>query len=570
MSARHSLAARFGRLLAVAGLVAVGATALLPWRLTTITAAYERVLATDVANASAARVMQVEFKKQVQEWKNILLRGERADLRERHRTLFAQQRGRVDSIGVILLDALGDTASLRHLRAFRAAHAELGTQYDTALVAYMAAPRPVAQQTADQRVMGQDREPTNRIDSLVLATDHTVAHETAAVRRALALERRITLGIAIIILAGFTFVFRRIVRDVTTPIRALQREAGEMASGDVRPRPLPERADEIGILSNAMTRMREAWRALLGDVHEAAGAVDRSAIDVALTTEQVHAAALAVSSAARTIAEGSIAQTDRVQAARHTAEEVATRTHGVAADAMQAAGHADVVVGRAQAAVHEGVGARHDLDDVASAVREAAPGVPALRGTVGTVEEVVVLVRDLVDQSHLLAVNAAIEAARAGPAGRGFGVVAQEMRHLASESGASLERIGAQLRTITRVADTTAGAIETIDRRVAAGHARIAAALSALDEIAVLAGEDARMLRAMTARVTPLRDVTARLAHDLGTIADVAEQNAAAAEEVSASAIQQSAVATQAAGTTEQLRAVSRELITRVGRFRYG
>jgi methyl-accepting chemotaxis protein len=99
------------------------------------------------------------------------------------------------------------------------------------------------------------------------------------------------------------------------------------------------------------------------------------------------------------------------------------------------------------------------IQDIAAVVHEAQAVIESLRTKAGAVDEVIHFIREIADQTNLLALNAAIEAARAGEAGRGFAVVADEVRHLSHKTNASTAQIGAIMAQIQMTVDQVADGI---------------------------------------------------------------------------------------------------------------
>ena len=141
-------------LMLVAGVVFV--------QLRQVTTTYDGILGSEVRSALAAREMQVEFKKQVQEWKDILLRGfTPADLTT-YTTQFHDESAQVDRLGNALIATAPDDATRGEVRQFLVEHATLNQNYEAALAPFVAAganhPTVLA-----RAVRGQDRPPTARI-----------------------------------------------------------------------------------------------------------------------------------------------------------------------------------------------------------------------------------------------------------------------------------------------------------------------------------------------------------------------------------------------------------------------
>ena len=192
----------------------------------------------------------------------------------------------------------------------------------------------------------------------------------------------------------------------------------------------------------------------------------------------------------------------------------------------------------------------------------------ALREAAAVVDDFAAVISEISSQTNLLALNAAIEAARAGSAGRGFGVVAQEVRALAEQSAKAADEVADHVRRIrARVASAAAAAemgrtrlrdAETVANGATAALARIEQAVAQVE--------------AASARVTEVvfenRSALTAAEEALASARDAAASHAAAAEEVAASTEQTAATVQQVSATAEMLQAGAVRVNGMVGEFR--
>lgn len=236
----------------------------------TVSAGYAALLGQQVRQAEMARVTQVSFKKQVQEWKDILLRGYApADL-EKYTRQFHDEETRVRSGAVDLARAVTDATCRGLLEQFVAAHQRLSEQYQGAYDVYLGSHFDF--RAADKLVRGRDREPTDLFDKVVQQLNDDVVASVAAQERAVARSRSLALILVGGLLGGLGVVGLLTVRDILRRLARLKAVSDRLAAADIDGLAIDiSGPDEIGQFGESMKGVHAAIEELSSLAAAAAG-----------------------------------------------------------------------------------------------------------------------------------------------------------------------------------------------------------------------------------------------------------------------------------------------------------
>jgi methyl-accepting chemotaxis protein len=331
-----------------------------------------------------------------------------------------------------------------------------------------------------------------------------------------------------------------ITRQIVGPLGQTLKVAERVAAGDLTHNLTSERRDEMGQLQRAMQSMTVGLRQLIGGISEGVTQIASAAEQLSSVTEQTSAGVNSQKVETDQVATAMHEMTATVQEVARNAEEASEAA--VAAD--QQAREGDKVVGEAIAQIER-------LSREVSNSTEAMGHLQRESDKIGSVLDVI---KSVAQQTNLLALNAAIEAARAGEAGRGFAVVADEVRSLAQRTQKSTEEI------------------EELIAGLQTGTEKVASSLGSSRGLTDSSVELTRRVGGSLGNIT--RTVSAIQAMNQ-QIAAAAEQQSAVAEEINRSVLNVRDVSEQASAASEETAASSAELArlgvhlqTLVGRFR--
>lgn len=298
--------------------------------------------------------------------------------------------------------------------------------------------------------------------------------------------------------------------------------------------------DEVGTAVDAFNHLLGRIQDSLGRIRDRAVRVSSAAAEVATASSQ-----LSTSSAHQSESAAAMAATveEMTVSITHVADQAGEANH-LSAESGQLAQAGEGVINRTV----------QDINNIATTVRTASDDITRLGENSEQINAVVAVIREVAEQTNLLALNAAIEAARAGEQGRGFAVVADEVRKLAERTARSTEEISSSIAAMQVSAQSAVRGMQEVASHVESGVQQAGEANQAMQRIGDSARKTVSMVSEISDAIREQSVASNNIAQQVERIAQMTEENSAAAQ--------------TAASTAAELDQVANEMQQVVGQFR--
>jgi methyl-accepting chemotaxis protein len=489
---RLSIATQLYLISGLVSLLSLGAIAFLMIDLSRVMRTYEQILSTQVRHQDRIRSLEVKFSRQVQEWKNVLLRGQDPALREKHRAAFVQNEEAIRSEARELRRELTDPTVQTLLDDFLGAHDRLSQNYHVALDEFLRSGGKDFQ-AADRAVRGKDREISELLERIVPALSRRGEEALAEQKASVVWHQRVigVLAVVLVLVGVALFVF--VARDVTKRLARAVELVRNVARGDLSQRVAVTRHDDVGELVAAVNKMQDNLTATAACA-EAIARGDLTVEPVLLSEQDTLGRSLgrmlqnlrsAVDNIQRVAAE---VAADSAQL-RGTARSISEGASNQAASVAQTSAAMDQMLGGIKQNATNAEETVKIAARVAQSAEQCAQAVQRTAAAMKGIAERISVVGEITRKTDLLALNASVEAARAGEHGRGFAVVASEVSKLAEISQQAASDIMQSSAEGKELAEATSRMLSDLLPRIAKTKDLVQTISAASDEQSAGAGQ---------------------------------------------------------------------------------
>lgn len=356
---------------------------------------------------------------------------------------------------------------------------------------------------------------------------------------------------------------------ITKPIIKVTEQMGYLADGDLTKEPLLIKSkDEISRLAEAMNLLHNNLRNSMKKVSETSETLTSHSEELSQSADEVKMGSEQVASTVQELAAGSETQANNASELASVMNTFAETVQEANESGLRIEGNSKAVLSMTNDGAELMKQSIQQMEKIHSIVNESVEKVAGLDKQSQEISNLVTVIKDVADQTNLLALNAAIEAARAGEHGKGFAVVADEVRKLAEQVSNSVTDITGIVDNIQKETFIVSDSLKVGYKEVELGKTQIESTGETFEGISAAVTEMVNSITTIGKNLSEISASTQEMNSSVVEIASVSEESAAGIEQTSASVQQTSSIMEEVAGSSKHLANLAEELNTLVREFK--
>jgi methyl-accepting chemotaxis protein len=373
-------------------------------------------------------------------------------------------------------------------------------------------------------------------------------------------------GVALILGVVLIWFFAR---KISTPIEKVTQQMEHLAEGDLSSEPIQVHSkDETGKLADALNRMQMRLKELIKNISDTSELLTSQSEELSQSANEVRTGSEQVAATMQELASGTETQANSASDLASIMNTFAAKVKVASDNGIQINENSNDVLSMTKDGTNLMESSTTQMKKIDHIVQTAVEKVQGLNMQSQQISELVTVIKDVADQTNLLALNAAIEAARAGEHGKGFAVVADEVRKLAEQVSTSVSDITQIVTGIQQEASIVAGSLQEGYGEVEKGTSQIVTTGQTFHSISGAVTEMVQNVTTITENLAELAESSQTMNTSVEEIASVSEESAAGVEQTSASAQQTSSIMEEVAKNSDSLAELAENLQEIVKRFK--